>query len=191
MSNIQTGNSYVSWGAILAGAVLACAVSVVLLQFGAAVGLSVTDVVNGDNVISRGRVFGTAFFVLWIQVIASLVGGYFAGRLRTPVTGAKDHEIEIRDGAHGLLVWATATLAVALGAAAVAAFGALAPHDIEPVVRKTPEMLANEKAVTIITAFSAAATSLVSGIASWAAAVKGGDHRDNEADLSHYFSFKG
>ena len=187
MASITTGNSYVSWGAILAGAVLACALSVIMLQFGGAVGISVTDVTEGDRLLTPGRVFGAVFWILWVQV---LIGGYFAGRLRTPVQGASASEAEIRDGAHGLLVWATSTLAVVVGAAAVAAVAALAPEVVEPVVRKTPQMIANEKAVSIIVAFSAGATALVSAIASWCAATKGGDHRDQELDLSHYFSFK-
>src|SRR6478752_5194468 len=38
-----SGSSFVEWGAVLAGAVLAAAISFVLLTFGAAIGLSATS----------------------------------------------------------------------------------------------------------------------------------------------------
>lgn len=190
MAISTTGNSYVSWGAIFAGAALACALSVVMLQFGSAIGLSATDITDGDRMVSPARMFGIAFWILWIQLLASLIGGYVTGRLRTPVQGASEQESEVRDGLHGLLAWATASLAVVVAGAAVAAIGALAPEAVEPAVRQTPELIANQKAVSVIVAFSAAATSLVSAVASWCAATKGGDHRDNETDVRGYFSFK-
>lgn len=189
-ASTQSGASYVSWGAIIAGAVLAGAFSLVMLQFGSAVGLSATQIVDGDRLITPQRVFVILFWVLWIQVIASAMGGYLAGRLRQPIDGASAHESEVRDGAHGLLVWAAGTLAVLAGATLMGAIAALAPEHVEPVVRKTPEMLANEKAVAVISAFAVGATSLASGVAAWWAGTKGGDHRDNNTDLSHYFSFR-
>jgi hypothetical protein len=187
---ISDRSSYVSWGAILGGAVLACAFSLVMLQFGSAIGLSATNVVDGDRLVTPERVFAIAFWVLWIQVLASSMGGYLAGRLRMPVDGADAHESEVRDGAHGLLTWAVGTLAVFAAGALMAAFAALAPEQVEPVIRKTPEMLANEKAIAVISAFAAGATTLGSAVAAWWAATKGGDHRDSRADLSHYFSFR-
>jgi hypothetical protein len=48
-----------------------------------------------------------------------LVGGYFAGRFRTPIE-LRSAEREIRDGAHGLLVWAL-RLAVGLALAFISA----------------------------------------------------------------------
>jgi len=179
---------YVSWGAILGGAAIACALSVVMLQFGSAIGFSMADM-DDVTVLTPGRVFGGAFFILWIQVLSSMIGGYLAGRLTAPAD-LKPMEAEVRDGAHGLLVWAASTLAVFAGGAIVAAFYALAPAEAEPVVRKTPQMIANEEATAIIIAFSMAATSLVSAVASWWAATKGGDHRDGELDVRWYFSFK-
>ena len=46
-----------------------------------------------------------------IQVLASALGGYLAGRLRTKWTGVHGHEVHFRDTAHGLLTWAASTLA--------------------------------------------------------------------------------
>jgi len=181
--------SYVSWGAILAGAAVATSISIVLLQFGTAIGLaSVTDI-TPDTTISAWGVFAVGFWLLWVQLIASVLGGYLAGRLRTRISDATEQEVEIRDGAHGLLVWATGTLAVAASAAVVAALAAMAPGAADAatpatMITDTPEILAREKTLTVLYAFFAGATSFVSAVAAWFAATKGGDHRDNNVDSS-------
>ena len=181
--------SYVSWGAILAGAAVATAISVVLLQFGAAVGLAAITDITPDTAISAWGVFAIGFWLLWVQLLSSVIGAYLAGRLRYRLSDATEQEVEIRDGAHGLLVWAVGTLLVVAGAAIVAFWAALAPGAADAVtpaaiVTDTPEILAREKTVTVLYAFFAGATSLVSAAASWFAATKGGDHRDNNVDSS-------
>jgi hypothetical protein len=45
-----------------------------------------------------------------VAVSAFAVGGYFAGRLRHRVYDATEHESDVRDSAHGLVVWAIAAL---------------------------------------------------------------------------------
>lgn len=176
--------SYVSWAAVLAGAAVATAISVVMLQFGSAVGLAAIDDITPETVIRPWGIFAVAFWLLWVQLLASVLGGYLAGRMRHTVPDATPQESEIRDGAHGLLVWATGTIVVAAAAAVAGAFAALVPDTQEPVVAMTPAMMDNEKAMQIIYAFAAGATSLVSAVATWFAATKGGDHRDNNVDSS-------
>lgn len=66
---------------------------------------------------------------LWL-LLASLasfgLGGYIAGNLRSPWAPALPHQIEFRDGIHGLLVWG---IAILLGAIlAVAAIRTAAPR---------------------------------------------------------------
>ena len=54
--------------------------------------------------------------ILWItfmQLAASAMGGYLAGRLRTKWMGVHTDEVYFRDTAHGLLAWAVATLGTA------------------------------------------------------------------------------
>src|ERR1700686_3945628 len=41
-----------------------------------------------------------------MQLIASSMGGYLAGRLRTRWVKVHTHEVYFRDTAHGFLVWA-------------------------------------------------------------------------------------
>lgn len=183
--------SYIEWGAVIAGAVVACAISFVLLQFGAVVGMAQIDFnASPDANITPGGVLGTGIWLLWVQLLASLTGGYLAGRMRMPIAGATEHERDMRDGVHGLLVWATALLAVVVAGGAVAAVAALAsPNPVEQAAVAADVVNMRENVVTIF-AFGAAATSLVSGVVAWAAATKGGDHRDTAADHSRYFTFR-
>ncbi len=182
--------SYIEWGTIVAGAMLACAVTTVLLQFGAVVGLSYIDLgASADANVTPGMVLGTGIWVLWVQIMASLAGGYLAGRMRMPIVGASEHESDMRDGVHGLLVWATATIAVVVAASAASGIAALADNPADDIAR-TADVAAMEERATVIFAFFAAATSLVSAVVSWAAATAGGNHRDTAADHTHYFSFR-
>ncbi len=184
-------NSYIEWGTIIAGAVVALAISVVLLQFGAVVGLAQIDFdASPDANITPGGVLGTGIWLLWVQLIASLTGGYLAGRMRMPIAGASEHERDMRDGVHGLLVWATATLAVVVIAGAGAALAGLSDPNPVQEAAVTADVANMRENVATIFAFGAAATSLVSAVAAWAAATKGGDHRDTAADHTRYFTFR-
>lgn len=181
--------SYVDWCTILAGAVTAVALSVVFIQFGAGIGLADTDVLTADPVnITPAKVLIAGVYVLFVQVVVSLIGGYIAGRMRKPILNASLHEREIRDGIHGLLVWATGTLIMVSATAIVAAFSELA---VEPIaeIERSQDLLQRETVIGVILAFSAAATSLVSAVAAWCAAAKGGDHRDQGVDYSDRISF--
>jgi hypothetical protein len=110
--------SFVEWGAILAGAFLASAVSFVLLTFGTAIGLSATSPWPQSGI--SGKVLAT-LAVLWTmmqQIGAFMAGGYVAGRMRARWHETTQHEVEFRDGLHGGLVWA---VGIVIGAALVLA----------------------------------------------------------------------
>lgn len=103
----------VSWGAIAAGAAAAASLSLILLILGVGLGLSSVSPWARDG-ISAGS-FGVPT-ILWLtltQLLASAMGGYLAGRLRTRWTGAHADEVYFRDTAHGFLAWAVASLATA------------------------------------------------------------------------------
>lgn len=106
--------SYVDWPAIIGGIVLASGVSVVLLTFGAALGLSFTAVADrpGSHVIGMGIAVGLWF--IWVQVSSFMAGAYLTGRLRRRFHDSTEHESDVRDGAHGLLVWGGAIIVGAL-----------------------------------------------------------------------------
>lgn len=118
------GGPAVSWGAILAGALSAAALSFVLLAVGAAFGLSVTspwDFTGGDAGETAAAVgIGTAIFLIVVHAITSGVGGYLAGRLRSKLIGLRGDETYFRDTAHGLVVWAVSALTTILMIACLA-----------------------------------------------------------------------
>jgi hypothetical protein len=98
--------SYVDWPAIIAGIVLASAISLVLLTFGSALGLSFVNFRASDNVLPLWVAIAAASWLLWVQVSAFMAGAYLTGRLRKRHLDASEHESDVRDGAHGLIVWA-------------------------------------------------------------------------------------
>ncbi len=101
---------YVDWTAILAGAALASALSLVLLSFGSAIGLGITSPLPGEGVSFFWFAIAAGLWLLWVQVSSFMAGGYLAGRLRRRVGAATEDEVDIRDGSHGLMVWAIGTL---------------------------------------------------------------------------------
>jgi len=118
------GGPAVSWGAILAGALSAAALSFVLLAIGAAFGLSVAtpwDFMGRDaGEAAAAAGIGTAIFLVVVHAIASGIGGYLAGRLRSKLIGLRGDETYFRDTAHGLVVWAVSALTTILMIACLA-----------------------------------------------------------------------
>lgn len=114
------GVSYVDWGAIIAGAVLAVTLSLVLFTFGSAVGLSASSFQPGEGVSLRWFAIASGIWFIWVVITSFGAGGYLAGRMRRRVGSASVDEVEARDGAHGLMVWATGALVAAiLGASGI------------------------------------------------------------------------
>lgn len=105
--------SYVEWGSVLAGAVLAASLSFVLLTFGTGIGLSLISPYPAHS-YGRAAASIAALWLLVVPIAAFLVGGYVAGRMRTPREGADEAETEFRDGIHGALVWGVGILFGAL-----------------------------------------------------------------------------
>ena len=111
---------YVSWEAAIAGALLASALSFVLLAFGTAVGLSLVSPWTSTAASAKWTGSLAAFWIVAQQIGSFLAGGYVAGQLRSRWGEAKPDEIEFRDGIHGALVWAIGTIIGALLAVSVA-----------------------------------------------------------------------
>ncbi|WP_246801303.1 hypothetical protein [Bradyrhizobium genosp. L] len=102
--------SGVSWAAILAGAAASCALTLLLLSFGAGMGFAVVSPWAGSGVSSTTFEIGTGLYFIVMAMISSAVGGYLAGRLRTKWTGIHTDEVQFRDTAHGFLAWAVASV---------------------------------------------------------------------------------
>jgi hypothetical protein len=107
------GLSFVEWGAVFAGAVLAAALSFVLLTFGAAIGLSATSPWPNSGLSAKVVASIAVFWALAQQIGSIMVGGYVAGRMRSR-WHEPGHEAEFRDGLHGALVWAVGVLISAM-----------------------------------------------------------------------------
>jgi hypothetical protein len=182
-------HSNVDLPAIIAGTAVALAISIILLHFGQIIGFTLTPEEAWDPETVAGQVITICLWGLWVQLLSSLVGGYITGRVRAPVEGASAHEREMRDGIHGLSVWAFGTVSIAIGAAVVAALAATSPEAQEQA-ELAAEVLQRNETVAVIAAFSTASVSLVSAVASWWAATKGGEHRDDGVDMSRQFSFR-
>jgi|SRR6185295_15748940 hypothetical protein len=102
--------SAVSWGAIFAGAAAAAVLSLILLLLGTGLGLSALSPWANDGASGKALGAGTIVWVTFMQLAASAMGGYVAGRLRTKWIDLQTDEIVFRDTAHGFLAWAVATL---------------------------------------------------------------------------------
>ena len=105
--------SAVSWGAVFAGAVAAASLSLILLILGVGLGLSSVSPWARDGVNATTFGVSTILWLTFTQVMASAMGGYLAGRLRTRWTELHTDEVYFRDTAHGFLAWAVASLATA------------------------------------------------------------------------------
>jgi hypothetical protein len=85
-----------------------------------------------------------------VQLIASAVGGYVAGRLRTKWVQVHDDEVYFRDTAHGFVVWALATIVTAgfLTSAASTAIGAGTPGLVAMATGNARPVAASETLAT-------------------------------------------
>lgn len=105
--------SAVSWGAIAAGAAAAASLSLILLILGVGLGLSSVSPWSREGISAASFGVSTIAWLMLTQLLASAMGGYLSGRLRTKWMDAQTDEIYFRDTAHGFLAWAMASLATA------------------------------------------------------------------------------
>ena len=105
--------SAVSWGAVFAGAAAAAALSLILLLLGTGLGLSSVSPWNAEGIDASTFGVSSILWITFMQLAASALGGYLAGRLRTKWSGVNGDEVYFRDTAHGMLAWAVATLGTA------------------------------------------------------------------------------
>jgi hypothetical protein len=106
--------TYVEWGAVFAGATITTAFALVLLAFGTALGLGLTSPYEGEGLSPVAFAIAAGLYLLWVQVMTFYCGGYVAARLRARAPGASEHEVDVRDGLHGLLVWGVGVIAAAV-----------------------------------------------------------------------------
>jgi hypothetical protein len=96
----------ISWGAVIAGAIIGLVVQLILNMVGVGVGLSTVDAVAGDSPSASSISIGAGLWWVISGIIAAAIGGYLAGRL----SGKPSHSTTAY---HGLISWAVSVLVVA------------------------------------------------------------------------------
>lgn len=207
--------SNVEWGAVLAGAVIATATGLILIAFGAALGLSFASPYDGEGMSIVAFAIAAGLYLLWVQVMSFYMGGYVTGRLRARAPGASEHEVDVRDGLHGLICWAIGVIAAAIiafvgiGGVGMAARpqGQVTASVSQVVEKEVTQAAAAEEASqapadatlaerraeiarkwSIISAFITAASLLVGAAAAFYGAHSGGHHRDRNVRWDFFTS---
>jgi len=116
---------YLGWSPAVAGALIATALSAVLIAFGTAVGLGVASSAPTWRDASVALWLLSGFYLILVALVSFGLGGYVAGSIRTNMPAADSVDVEYRDGLHGLAAWAiaivlTVLLTALVGSATVA-----------------------------------------------------------------------
>jgi len=124
----EARSSGVSWGAVIGGAFAASAFYLILLALGAGMGLSAISPWSNHGVSATTLGVSALVWLIGIEIIASSLGGYLTGRLRTKWALIHTDEVYFRDTANGFLAWAVAlvisvTWLVSAGATMVGGLG--------------------------------------------------------------------
>lgn len=110
---VESSVPALSWGPVIGGAVASSAVALILLLLGAGVGLTMVSPWAGESASFTTVSVTAAIWFVVVQWLASALGGYLTGRLRTKWAGIHTDEVFFRDTAHGFLSWALATVVIA------------------------------------------------------------------------------
>lgn len=122
----EAHTSGVSWAAVVAGAFVAAALSLILLSLGTGLGFSAISPWSNNGASAATIGTGAILWLILTQILASALGGYLGGRLRTKWTGVHTDEVYFRDTAHGLLVWSVGmVIAAGFLASAAASFAGM------------------------------------------------------------------
>jgi hypothetical protein len=119
VESVEIRTSFLQWGPIIAGALVAAALSLVLITFGSAIGFGVLSSSPTWRDASPALTVASGIYLLLIALVSFGLGGYVAGRLRErwhPT--AHSNVVEFRDGVHGVLSWAIAAVVSGLVIAA-------------------------------------------------------------------------
>jgi len=109
---VESSTAALAWGPVIGGAVTAAATTIILLLLGSGVGLTMVSPWSGDSASFTTVGVTAAIWFVVVQWLASALGGYLTGRLRTKWANVHTDEVFFRDTAHGFLSWALATVVV-------------------------------------------------------------------------------
>jgi len=111
---------HLNWTPAVLGALVATALSSILLAFGATIGLGVSSTSSSWRDASAALWLLSGLYLIIQAALSFGVGGYIAGRTSVAPAASDAAEIETRDGLHGLAAWA---IAVVLGVFLAAILG--------------------------------------------------------------------
>src|ERR1043166_1989367 len=106
--------SDIQWGAVIAGAIAAAGLAFVLHAFALGIGFSVSSTAPTWRDASIALVLASGLYLVLVALASYWFGGYIAARAFRPATAGTIEAGEFRDGLHGLIVWALATLLAGL-----------------------------------------------------------------------------
>ena len=101
--SVESSAAAVEWAAIVGGALGAVGISIILFTLGSGLGLSTVSPWSFSNPSPTTFGMVAAVWLIVTQWLASALGGYLAGRLRTKWVGIRTDEVFFRDTAHGFL----------------------------------------------------------------------------------------
>ena len=136
VESVEIRTSFLQWGPIIAGALVAAALSLVLITFGSAIGFGVLSSSPTWRDASPALTVASGIYLLLTALVSFGLGGYVAGRLRErwhPT--AHGNVVEFRDGVHGVLSWAIA--AVVSGLVIAASVAGVASKAVAPATSPT------------------------------------------------------
>jgi hypothetical protein len=90
---VESSASALSWGPVIGGAVAAAATAIILLLLGAGVGLTMVSPWAGESASFTTVSITAAIWFVVVQWLASALGGYLTGRLRTKWAGVHTDEV--------------------------------------------------------------------------------------------------
>ena len=105
-------SSYIDWSGVFVGAIVATALSWLLLTFGSAIGLLAVSPYTINSTSAATVTMAAAVWFALTQIYAIGMGAYIAARLRPRVGDGMEDEVRFRDGITGVTVWG---LAIVLG----------------------------------------------------------------------------
>jgi len=177
--SVESSAAAVEWAAIVGGALAAVGVSIILFTLGSGFSLATVSPWSFSNPSPTTFGMVAAIWLIITQWLASALGGYLTGRLRTKWVGIRTDEVFFRDTAHGFLAWALATVLVAMFFAfASAAAGVVVTNPAEATTVSAEAAEQARRAAASFAMFTAFSLLVGAFIGSVAGAL-GGYHRDD------------
>jgi hypothetical protein len=100
----------IQWSAIIAGALAAAALAFVFHAFAAAIGISLSSTAPTWRDASFAMILLSGLYLVLVALVTYGFGAFVSARLHAAPGTIAEEDVEFRDGMHGLVVWALATL---------------------------------------------------------------------------------